>query len=231
MPHLITNRKRQYTLKKKALEKAPKFLWEASNSILYLVGGLIFVLGSVFFLPAFSAMENVGAWLFVIGSLAYLIVTGHDLVESLTHLLRDDNTTLRYYLEFTTAIVYVIGTLLFTVGSVFFLSWVGLDIAGGWCFIIGSGLFVAGATVNVVHVFHAGHKRALQMLNATAVTFVVGSTLFLVASFPYTWKINPGEIEWQIFGYAAGQYIVGSVLFFLGGCFNFYRAWVVENQD
>ncbi len=45
------------------------------------------------------------------------------------------------------AVSYVTGTLLFTFGSIFFLSTVGLFTVAAWFFVIGSLLFVAGANV------------------------------------------------------------------------------------
>jgi hypothetical protein len=48
-----------------------------------------------------------------------------------------------------------------------------------------------------------------------------------VASIPYLWDIaNPVDRQ-TINGFLAGQYLVGSVLFFLGGVFNYWRVFVV----
>lgn len=38
-----------------------------------LVGNLLFVIGSVLFLPSFSAEQTIGVWLFITGSLLMLI--------------------------------------------------------------------------------------------------------------------------------------------------------------
>ena len=38
-----------------------------------LVGNVLFVIGSVFFLPSFSSVETLGVWLFIIGSFLMMI--------------------------------------------------------------------------------------------------------------------------------------------------------------
>jgi hypothetical protein len=77
------------------------------------------------------------------------------------------------------------------VGSVFFLSAVGWVTAGAWTFVIGSLLFVLGACVNVRQIVRADSKLTLQLMNLTALTFVVGSVLFAVASISYLWPAAP----------------------------------------
>eukprot|EP01024_Parvocaulis_polyphysoides_P041376 TRINITY_DN37945_c0_g1_i2.p8 TRINITY_DN37945_c0_g1~~TRINITY_DN37945_c0_g1_i2.p8 ORF type:complete len:148 (+),score=13.51 TRINITY_DN37945_c0_g1_i2:476-919(+) len=87
--------------------------------------------------------------------------------------------------------------------------------------------FLVGACVNVVQIVEAGSILSMQLLNATAICFVVGSVMFAVASIPYLWKLDGSHIQDTLFTYVAWQYIVGSILFFLGGLFNFYRAFTV----
>ena len=59
------------------------FFWETFNTAAYELGGIICILGSVAFLPAFHAYLPVGVYLFIIGSLLYLIVAAHDTFEVL----------------------------------------------------------------------------------------------------------------------------------------------------
>ncbi len=58
-------------------------------------------------------------------------------------------------------------------------------IIGGISFIVGSLLFVLGSSINILQVPAKSKRGNLQMINLTAVTFVVGSILFTVASVPY----------------------------------------------
>lgn len=51
MPHLMTNRARRYNLMSNDPAGHLHFAWESVNAILYLLGGLMFIVGSVFFCP------------------------------------------------------------------------------------------------------------------------------------------------------------------------------------
>lgn len=228
VPHLITNRPRIYNLTRSSKELREQFRWETVNAILYKLGGVVFIAGSVFFFPRFQAYANLGPWIFFFGSLLYLVVTGHDLVEALRFRVSPEG--FRTTLELVAALTYLVGTILFTLGSIFFLSQVDRLPAGAWCFIIGSLLFMLGASVNILHILQAKTLMLLQLMNLTAVSFVVGSVLFTVASIPYLWKIQSAEDQVMLFAYLAWQYLVGSVLFFVGGLFNYYRAYLVMKQ-
>ena len=134
-------------------------------------------------------------------------------------------------LEFIAAISYLVGTLLFTVGSIFFLSALGWIVAGAWCFVIGSLLFVIGACVNVLQIVQARSLITLQLMNLTAICFVVGSVLFLVASIPYLWTIENAAERETLFSYMAWEYEIGSVLFLLGGVYNYSRAYLLMRDE
>ena len=231
MPHLFVNRPRLHDLVGEDPSLKAHFRWETINAVVYEAGGLVFIAGSICFFPALSAWANVGAWTFFAGSLLYLIVTGHDMAEVLRHQRhRNRRADVWERLEFWAGASYLAGTLLFVVGSLFFLSSVGLFTAGAWCFIVGSLLFVAGAVINVLQIVQADDLLTLQLMNLTALTFVVGSVLFAVASIPYLWTFaNTGDSR-ILDGFVAWQYLVGSVLFFAGGLFNYRRAYRVVAQ-
>lgn len=224
MPHLFTNRPRQHNLFSKDPAGHLHFSWEVFNSALYLTGGLIFIFGSFFFLPAFSS-PDLGAWLFIIGSILYLVVTFHDLLEAIGFYSQNESRTSRDRLELTTSVVYLTATILFIIGSIFFLSTIDRMEAGSWCFILGSLMFIFGATVNVLQIIQAGSLVTLQLLNGTAICFILGSTVFLLASIPYLWTHFSPRDKYILFKYSASEFIVGSLLFFIGGIFNFIRAY------
>lgn len=227
MPHLFVNRPRLHDLTRDDPTALENFRWETINAIIYKVGGVVFVIGSILFFPSMSAYADTGAWVFFWGSILYLIVTCHDLAEVIRNAKRRDGPPGFWdRLEGLAAVSYVTGTVLFTVGSIFFLSTVGYFTAAAWCFILGSLLFVTGATVNVLQVVQAEDKITLQLLNLTALTFVVGSVLFAVASVPYLWDVQAPADQETIDGFLAWQYLIGSVLFLLGGVFNYWHAWV-----
>ncbi|GHA94028.1 hypothetical protein GCM10007159_14650 [Modicisalibacter luteus] len=200
-------------------------MWEGLNASAYVVGAATFVVGSVFFLPALEKYSTAGAGLFIAGSLIYLAVTAHDLTETINHYRHHASHGKKTALEFITSTGYVIACLLFLVGSIFFLPRLGAERWGAWCFIVGSALFTGGAILNVTQITQAGSLITLQLLNAVAVSFVIGSILFLVASIPYLWATHQAQLAHALYTYLASQFIFASVLFLLGGLANFYRAY------
>ena len=122
MPHMFTNRSRIHNLTKDRADLRAQFRWETINAVIYKIGGLVFIVGSILFFPRFEAYADIGAWTFFGDSLLYLVVTVHDLLEvrqSWRHHRRHDRDK---RLEYIAAASYVWGTVLFTVGSIFFLS-------------------------------------------------------------------------------------------------------------
>lgn len=226
MPHLFVNRPRLHDLTSSSRAVPAQFRWETANAVLYKLGGIVFIAGSVMFFPRLEAYADLGAWTFFFGSLLYLVVTLHDMAEALRYRLTLTRPTLMARLELVAAGAYLAGTLLFTLGSLFFLSSVGWILAGAWCFVIGSLLFVLGACINVLQIVRARNLALLQLMNLTAVSYVVGSVLFTVASVPYLWTVAPQD-RTLLYGFLAWQYLIGSCLFFLGGVFNYWRAWLV----
>lgn len=231
MPHLFVNRPRLHDLTSGSHELEAQFRWETVNAGLYKLGGLSFIAGSIFFFPEFGAYANIGAWIFFLGSLLYLVVTGHDTAEAVRYRLTHPGPTLEARLELTAAAAYLLGTILFTVGSILFLSFVDREIAGAWCFVVGSLLFVLGACVNVLQIIKERTLITLQLMNLTAVSFVVGSVLFTVASVPYLWTLHNALDQRTLYGFLAWQYLIGSVLFLLGGVFNYWRAYLVIQRE
>ena len=144
MPHLFVNRPRLHCCTSARAGLSDHFKWESINAVLYEVGGEVFIFGSVLFFPRYEADADLGAGVFFFGLLLYLVVAGHDMAEVWRYWREKRGNTRSRILEFTAAIAYLSGTLLFTVGSVFFLSAVGWMVEGGWCFVIGSLLFLTG---------------------------------------------------------------------------------------
>ena len=230
MPHLFVNRSRLHGLTKDKADLRAQFRWEAINSVLYVIGGIVFIIGSIFFFPKFDAYANIGAWTFFTGSLLYLIVTVHDFAEVRRYWSTNHHHDRDQILEFTAAAGYMWGTILFIFGSVFFLSSVGWIKAGAWCFIFGSLLFVLAACINVLQIVKSDSITTLQLMNLTAVSFVVGSVLFTVASVPYLWKVQAESDRTTLYAYLAWQYLIGSLLFFTGGVFNYRRAYLIMRE-
>ncbi|MEE4161632.1 MAG: YrhK family protein [Woeseiaceae bacterium] len=131
MPHLFVNRPRLHDLfSEDDSDLRRQFRWETLNAVVYKLGGLVFVAGSILFFPRFAAYADLGAWVFFGGSLLYLLVTGHDFAEVWKARRAAKVSDRCSKLEYAAAASYLVGTLLFTVGSVFFVSAVGLFDAG-----------------------------------------------------------------------------------------------------
>ncbi|MFW5818366.1 MAG: YrhK family protein [Desulfovermiculus sp.] len=231
MPHMFTNRPRLYDLTANREDLRQQFRWETLNAALYKTGGIVFIIGSILFFLRLDTHKDLGCWTFFFGSLLYLVVTVHDFSEVRMNWRSTDQHTRKAILEYIAAASYVSGTVLFTAGSIFFLSSVGWTIAGAWSFVIGSLLFVIGACINVLQIVHSRSLLTLQLMNLTAVTFVVGSVLFTVASVPYLWHFESALDHRILNAFLAWQYLVGSVLFFVGGIFNYWRAYVFIRQE
>ncbi|HKJ40538.1 MAG TPA: YrhK family protein [Sunxiuqinia sp.] len=230
MPHLFTNRPRQHNLFSDAPAGSMHFSWESINSILYLTGGLTFVLGSIFFLPKYEQYADTGAWIFFGGSLLYLVVTVHDLFEASAYIRSRAIASFWERLELFAAVVYVSGTMLFIAGSLFFLSEIDFILAGSWCFIWGSLLFLVGAFINVIQIIQAGSMFTLQLMNATAICFTIGAVIFLLASVPYLWSHKHTALQQKLYSYMAWEYIAGSIFFLIGGVFNYYRSYLANKH-
>lgn len=227
MPHMFTNRHRIHDLTKDRTDLHAQFRWETINAVIYKIGGVVFIIGSILFFPRFEAYEDLGALTFFAGSLLYLVVTVHDLLEVHQHWRNSVSHDRLMVMEYIAASSYVWGTILFTGGSIFFLSAVGWFAAGAWSFIAGSLLFLLGACINVLQIIQAENLVAMQLMNLTAVTFVVGSVLFTVASVPYLWEVKNPSTQTTLYTYLAWQYLIGSTLFFAGGVINYWRAYLV----
>ena len=68
-------------------------------------------------------------------------------------------------------------------------------------------------------------------MNLTAIAFIVGSVLFTVASVPYLWDVKAPSDRTTLYAFLAWQYLIGSVLFFLGGVSNYFRAYFVMRKN
>lgn len=226
MPHHVTNRERSYD--GDGHLKVSSFTREAINAGSYILGGLAFVIGSLFFLPALEAYRALGAWLFVAGSLVYLAVTLHDLAEVVRHARKSSSTGQTLNLEMASTLLYALGSILFVVGSACFLPALEAHVPGAWAFIVGSLVFVVGATINVRLVTQAGTNLMLQLFNGIAILFMLGSSLFVVASIPYLWEGIGAPAEKTLRTYLAAEFIAASIVFLVAGGLNFYRAWAAH---
>ncbi|MBV7434364.1 YrhK family protein [Cardiobacteriaceae bacterium TAE3-ERU3] len=221
MPHLVTARPRLF-------HPVHNERWFIINAFMYKFGGVVFVIGSVLFLPYFSAYVTTADYLFFIGSLCYLLVTGHDLRETRHYWQVHPTRTNAMRIELLAVWCYFFGSILFTIGSLCFLPQLNLENVGAWLFIIGSLLFIVGACANFMQLIQAPDALYIQLYNFTLVTFIVGSVLFLFMTVPYLQSYDAADTG-SAYNLAATGFIIGSILFLLGGIFIYLR-YIKEGQ-
>ncbi len=232
MPHFFANRPRLHDVVAKDPSLSDHFRWETINAITYQVGGVFFIIGSICFFPELPGDADIGARIFIIGSVLFLLVTSHDMAEVVRHYRTCAGRHMAWvHLEFWAAAAYIAGTLLFVVGSLFLQPEIDLPIRAAWCHVVGSLFFVVGATINVLEIVAASDRLTLQLMNLTALTFVTGSLLFTLASIPYLWRFASLSTRDTMDAFLAAQYLIGSFLFFLGGLFNYVRAYTVLKRE
>lgn len=148
--------------------------WEIWENGMYLAGSVLYVVGSVLYLPTrvdiiemsmmsvslsqVCALSNIkdrqyyGTVLFIAGSFFFVVAA---FVNALNP-RRSDETSSRLVTGTTSC--YMIGSLLFAVGSVAFLPKFGctpdLLALGAWCFIWGSTFFLLGDILSFCRVAH-----------------------------------------------------------------------------
>ncbi|WP_299692734.1 YrhK family protein [uncultured Vibrio sp.] len=230
MPHVFSNRRRLLNLTADDTELRAQFRWETINAIAYKLGGVLFVLGSYFFFPSQAEHAYIGSWLFLAASLVYLVVNVHDMAEIRRYWKSHPSHSLDELLEYLAGACYLTGTLCFFFGRVVAFPVLGMELLSTWLFIIGSLLFIIGAASNVLLIVKADSVQLLQLMNLTSITFIVGSVLYGTASVPYLWAFESPNDHLLILNFLAWQYMIGSVLFLLGGVFNYWRAFVLVQR-
>jgi hypothetical protein len=231
MAHLFLNRARLFHPTRGPGVHEAHFRWETFNAVLYNLGTVLFVLGSVSLFPRLAPYAGLGGWIFLCGSMLYLVVNAHDTVEVVRARRAGMAATLQADLELVAALTYLGGTCLFVAGRVALFAGPAWATLGALGFVIGSLLFVVGACINVLQIVQARSLAALQLMNLTAVAFVVGSVLFAVGSVPYLWHLEAERDRALLDGFLAWQWLAGSALFLVGGLFNFWRAALVSREE
>eukprot|EP00933_Yihiella_yeosuensis_P016778 TRINITY_DN14205_c0_g1_i1.p1 TRINITY_DN14205_c0_g1~~TRINITY_DN14205_c0_g1_i1.p1 ORF type:complete len:279 (+),score=29.03 TRINITY_DN14205_c0_g1_i1:216-1052(+) len=170
----------------KSEEEEPDFL-EVSEHCLYVVGSVVFTIGTILYWPDEAAQihwtlnaewfkdmslghyfnlmspEFEGTVLFIIGSLLYAAAA---FINGLNH---TDMVTYQGKCHSASTTMYMSGSLLFVMGSVAFLPHLGCNeqmiAIGAWSFIIGSVFFVIGSVIS----FHREHLKIQNDENASLV--------------------------------------------------------------
>lgn len=152
--------------------------WEFCENSLYLLGSWLYLIGTVFYWPEDAQIVDVvqqcslaqyynlfspefeGTLLFIAGSGLFTMAAFTNALSQRT----SDELASRLLTAVTT--LYMIGSILFVVGSVAFLPDHGCDGAmirlGAWTFIVGSALFLVGAVLSLYRTHHMLGGPALE---------------------------------------------------------------------
>ncbi len=229
MPRLITNNhvKTQKQQGTKNIEKLPAFTTAYIFDIIYILGGITFLVGSLLQFPHIDAFGQYGMVLFIIGSVLYLVITGYQSVEAIKNYKGHSERKIWTRLRIIESLLYLIGTVLFLIGSVMFLDVIGETVIGAELFVIGSVNFAVAAVINIMEIINEEGFITMQLANGIAISFVLGSVLFILGSIPFIWQGEDLAGSSNLYRYVIWEYIVGSFLFLLGGVLAYIKTAVI----
>lgn len=209
-----------------------------------ILAGLLFLVGSIYFLPELSQDIDLffrGCAFCMLGSVIYLAITAYTTAEALNYGAE---------IEIWENAFYFIGSGLFTIGVVLYwpnehqYEWLRLEHLKDWSiaqylnlmapeyegcllFIAGSFLFALGALANIVRLppFEVGGAdKMFENLHLmawwTTLFYMLGALLFFVGSVCMLPELHVGD---ALVRFGIWCFIFGSVCYVLGGILNFGR--------
>lgn len=221
--------------------------------ILDVVAALMFVPGSVCFLPRFSRQEGyllLGCRIFVVASIIYCVISLLALGEAIS--LKGHTS-----FEVWENTLYLAGSLAYLVGSLLYIPVApntsmlealanlgrampkmslaelcdsldgGHQMAGTILFIIGSVLFALAAFTNALNL-RKFDDLSSKLLTATTSSYLVGSLLFAMGSISFIPHLGCGE---SMVALGASNFIVGSIFFLIGSVVSLLRTVYLQQFD
>lgn len=227
MPHTFTNRTRKFANLFSPPHELPKhFRWEKINAGCYELGGILFVIASVLYLPYYERFKTTASRTIIAASTCFLIVSLHDCLEFLT-LGKDIRR-----IDFIALALYILGSSCLIHGAFYFFPETPSEHVGYFSFALASISFIIGSILNSLLIFESPTRRTAQYFLLTAISFIIGSTMFLVGSTAHVVLSyrNPQD-ETVVDSFLASFYIAGSVMFCIGGIFHALRSSIVMRRD
>jgi hypothetical protein len=203
------------------------------------LAGIIFIIGSVCFLPEYTRDINVfvlGCLLFIIGAGIYVGLSGFALLDAVHKGVSRSKLSL-HFLVFIGSIIFVYGTILFwpeqsdmhkylvRVKEISIVQYYDLmlpELEATVLFMIGSAVFALAAVLNVLG---SGPEDLPenQIHTLYAICHLLASLLFVIGSVPYLPPLQCSDYQ---VGIGAWCFIVGSVIFMLSGVAGLKKSWV-----
>lgn len=228
MPHTFTNRTRKFAnfLCADPEQLGRQFRWERVNSWCYELGGILFVISSVLALPSLSNYKILSSELIIAASSFFLIVSLHDCVEFI-NLQKPIHRS-----DFIAVTLYIMGSCCLIHGAIYAFPRMPSERIGYVSFAGGSACFLIGTVLNSLYIFESPTRRTAQYFLLTAISFIIGSTMFFVGSTArFVLQYHDRRDSFAVNTFIAAFYIVGSVMFCLGGLFNALRFSIVMRRD
>lgn len=203
----------------------------------YLIGSLLFTVGTLFFFPL-EGLEDfvVGCRFYEVGSVVFALLTGYSELDR-WHARRQDSrdVTKRELLE---QMLYCAGSFVFLVGTFFFdppcvdtlsellsISKSHIENTAALLFMVGSFMFSLGAYVNALSIFEAPRMFRRHLVIVTS-SYMFGGLLFIAGTMGYVEAFEPNlKLRWC----ATWFYLVGC-LFYVNGSGLSFISTVARNQ-
>lgn len=246
MPHLIIERLRTFpevctcTFRNRKDFPIGAYLIEALD----ISAGLIFVVGSVCFLPPYSHNLNVFLWgcaLYIVGSLIFVLICTYAMVEAIIEKGIISLECLENALYMLASWIFAWGTVLYwpaeahheeieamqecSLGQ--YYNMFSPEFEGTLLFIAGSLMFAFAAFTNALNQ-RRFEETPSKMLTATTSLYMCGSLLFVMGSVAFLPDMGCKEAMIKI---GAWCFIIGSIFFVIGGCISLARTMIVLNSD
>jgi len=187
--------------------------WRLWVSINYMVGGVLFLVGSFVLFPVFQNYFDAAFWsttMYLVGSANFLAADGTVWI----HYLKADY---RYLGIVVNDLLNVAGDIMYVVGCVYFYPVLNGEDAGLDLFIAGSFAICVAETWKVARVFSQSAKPPWETFIRCKSQIIaiscanIGGLIFFVASYIYLKPTQPSELAVEI----AIMFTIGGIFFFV----------------
>ncbi|CAI5745477.1 unnamed protein product [Peronospora destructor] len=202
---------------------------EVGRVVSYLVGSVLFLIGSIYFYPEYTFLWNgnggtFASWCFVLGCIMFFVGANLDFIQTIRH---NHGTQLRQVLRAYNALCNYMASAIFILGALYFLpTWYPkAPELGCWSFFFGCILFCIAAVVEIFFVCITHEDRRVtgfkirNIVCWTSVMMVatfIGAFLFILGSWYYLPRyINRIDDGTDYMNKAITFYVIGSVFFII----------------
>lgn len=242
MPHLLVERQRNDIFTCSVPRRKGNPIGAVIVELLDVFAAVIFVLGSVCFMPRFARDLDIfldGCLLFIAGSVLYCVVCTFTLAEAAVEKGWRSVEAFENMLYLAGSVTFLVGTILYWPDTLHssdarpvelslfatcssFGQHVNLytrEFTGSLLFIIGSALFALAAFTNALNRRRC-NEWASVVLSAVTTVYMGGSILFTMGSVALLPESGCNE---DMVAVGAGCFIAGSVLFLVGSVLSLWR--------